>query len=154
MNPPNFADLKGVVVAMMNHLHERRSGPTTEMEFRFPVDPIRVGRASGLLINGTSALFWLQAIPKEALRPADQLRPWSDEDWAYLVADVDSKSEKGARQRLLYPSDDLYCEVIVVCSDQMAAIKEVVSHSYRVPLMQKFLGGLRQAGESGDSKSQ
>lgn len=97
-----------------------------ETGFQWPIEPINGMAMPGMLVNGTNALFWRQAVPCETLREADRQRPWNSDSWAYITTVIVKEEEEDARQRLIYPGFIERHKVISIYGDWEEAVSEIV----------------------------
>jgi hypothetical protein len=143
MNPPDFARLKGRALLLIDFLRESASDASLrESGFQWPVEPISAMAMPGMLVNGTNALFWRQAVPRETLRAADRKIRWHSDSWAYITTVIIKGEEEDARQRLIYPGITEWHKVTSVHGNWEEAVGEVVInallHGIPEPLLEKL----------------
>ena len=145
MNPPDFATLKDRAVLLVDFLRANASDESLRKTgFQWPVEPINVMAVPGMLVNGTNALFWRQAVPRETLREADRSMRWDSDSWAYITTVIVNEEEKDSHQRLIYPGLTERYKVTSVHGNWEEAVGEVVINALLHDLPEPLLAKLRK----------
>lgn len=141
---PNFTEMKGYAVLVMNYLHENRSENAKDFSYQWPIETMNVLSWPALLINGTSGVVWRRDVPKSLLRKEDQDKAWSDDDWAMICVSRSEREERDERQRLIYPGVVEKWTVVQVFADWRDAIHEAVGNALTHVVTQPLLESLRK----------
>ncbi|MEY2510122.1 MAG: hypothetical protein QOE26_885 [Verrucomicrobiota bacterium] len=140
---PNFAELKGYTVLLMNYLHENRPETAKNLSYQWPVETMNVLSLPALMINTTSGVVWRRDVPNHLLRKEDRIKPWSNDDWAFIVVTKSEREERDERQRLIYPGVVEKWIVIEVFAEWQDAVREAVGNALSHVVTQPLLDGLR-----------
>lgn len=141
---PNFAEMKGYAVLMMNYIHENRSEDAKEFSYQWPVETMNVLSLPAMVVNGTSAIVWRRDVPEHLLRKEDQTKPWCDDDWALIVMSRTDREEQDERQRLVYPGVVERWSVVQIFEDWHDAVREVVGNALIHVVSQPLLDMIRK----------
>jgi hypothetical protein len=140
---PNFAEMKGYAVLMMNYIHENRSEDARQFSYQWPIETMNVLSLPALVVNGTSAIVWRRDVPHHLLRKDDQTKPWCDDDWAFIAMSRTDREERDERQRLVYPGVIERWSVVEIFENWQDAVREVVSNALFHVVSQPLLDRLR-----------
>jgi hypothetical protein len=141
---PDFAEMKGYAVLLMNYLHENRSEQARQFSYQWPVETMNVLSLPALIINGTSGLVWRRDVSAHLLRKEDQNKRWSDDDWAIICVTKSEREERDERQRLIYPGVVEKWIVIEVFAEWQDAVREAVGNALSHVVTQPLLERLRE----------